>query len=335
MNWIKENKFLFGFIVVMVIGVGVGTWFLLGAKGRNDEATETYQRKVGELNRLQRLPTFPNQKNLEKIAAQQTDVNNEVSALATELAAQQLPLEDLTPEQFQDKLKATVTAVHNRAGQTVPAVKVPEPKFFLGFERYETAPPAKEAASVLGRELKAIEWVCNQLIDNKVSEIRKLDREELLEEKPGGGKTQRKAAPAPAKAAPGKGGKPGQPENVKHDVEKHRIEIVFFGDQRAFRNTLNAVVAYKGQFFIPRLVMVKNEKPTGPPHAAPTAPEAAPAAPEATVVTPAPGTAPAAPAAPAPPAAPAASSTYIVGEEKIEATLVLEMIDFITETAAK
>src|SRR5258708_4633903 len=143
MNWIKENKFLFGFLVVMIIGVGVGGWFLFGAMGRNDEAMENYQRRVGELNRLQRLPIFPNKKNLDKIVGQQTEVNTEVSALASSLAAQQIPVEDITPEQFQDKLKAAVTAVKNKADQSSPAVGYPKPKFFLGFDPYETAPPTK------------------------------------------------------------------------------------------------------------------------------------------------------------------------------------------------
>ena len=320
MNWIKGNKFLFGFIVVIAIGVGVGGWFLLGVKGRYDDAVNDYQRRAGELNRLQRLPIFPNQKNLEKIVAQQTDVNTEVSALAASLMAQQLQVEDVTPEQFQDRLKAAVTAVKSKATQSSPAVKVPEPKFFLGFDPYETAPPAKEAAGVLTRELKAIEWLTNQLIDNRVAEIRSLNREPLPEEK-GRARAQDKKPATPAPAGKQPPGKPGEKGGAKYDVEKHHIDFVFVADQSRFRKFLNAVVDYKGQFFIPRLVSVKNEKPVGPPRVV--------AAPDAGVPAPAPagGVAPA-PAAPAAAAAPAAPATYIVGEEKIEVTLILELVDF-------
>ena len=321
MNWIKENKFLFGFLVVMALGVGVGGWFLLGASTRYEEATSDYQRRVGELNRLQRLPTFPNQKNLDKIVAQQSEVNTEVSARASSLIAQQIPVEDLTPEQFQDKLKASVTAVKTKASQSSPAVKVPEPKFFLGFDTYETAPPAKEAAGVLGRELKAIEWLCNQAIDNKVAEIKRLDREPLPEEK-GRVRAQEKKPAVPAKAAPGKPD-PNAKAGARYEVEKHRIEMVFVSDQARFRQFLNAIVSHKGQFFIPRLVSVKNENQKAP--ARIVAAVEAPPAPDA--ATPAAGTPPAA-AAPAAPAAPAVASTYIVGEEKVEVTLVLELVDF-------
>lgn len=315
MNWIKENKFVFGFLVVTVIGVAVGGWFLFGAMGRNDAAMEEYQRRVAELNRLQRLPIFPNKKNLDKIVGQQTEVNTEVSALASSLAAQQLPVEDVSPEQFQDKLKAAVTSIAAKAKGSSPVVKVPEPKFFLGFERYETAPPAKEAAGVLARELKAIEWVTNQLIDNKVVAITKLDRDPLPEEK--GGTKAPPAPPAPlGKQAPGK---PAEKGGVKYEVEKHNIQLVFVADQVRFRKFLNAVADYKSQYFIPRLVTIKNEKPLAPARVLAAPPVAAVADPAAAAAQPAPGT----PAVPA--AAPAA---YILGEEKIEVTLLLEMVDF-------
>jgi len=321
MNWIKENKFLFGFIVVMIIGVGVGGWFLSEAKGRYDESVGNYQRRVGELNRLQRLPIFPNQKNLEKIVAQQTDVNTEVSGLAASLAAQQIPVEEVTPEQFQDRLKAAVTAVKNKADQSSPVVAYPKPKFFLGFDPYETAPPAKEAAGALARELKAVEWLTNQLIESKVAEIRSLNLEPLPEEKSRGKAPAQKPAAPTAKQPPGK---PGEKGGVKYEVDKHRIDFVFVSDQARFRKFLNAVVDYKTQFFIPRLVSVKNEKSQAPARVAATA-EAGAAVPP----PPAGGVAPA-PAATAPvPGAPTdALNTYIVGEEKVEVTLVLEMVDF-------
>lgn len=314
MNWIKENKFLFGFLVVMVLGVGAGGWFILEAKGRSDAATEDYERKIAELSRLQRLAIFPNQKNLDRIVAQQTDVNAEVSKLAKTLATQQIPLEQVSPEQFQDKLKAAVTAVKSKAAQTNPAVKLPEPKFFLGFDPYETAPPPKEAAGVLARELKAIEWLCNQLIDNKITELKPLNREPLPEEK---GKTKETTPVSAGKPAAGKPGDKAKAGGVRYEIEKHRIDLAFVTEQSRFRDLLNAIVSHKGQFFIPRLINVKNEKPVPPPRVA-----------EVAAVPPAPAD-PAAPAgtAPAAPATPAAQAGYIVGEEKIEVTLVLDLVD--------
>ncbi len=328
MNWIKENKFLFGFLVVVALGVGAGGWFVMGAKGRYDEAVSDYQRRVGELNRLQRLPTFPNQKNLDKIVAQQTEVNAEVSALANSLTAQQIPVEELTPEGFQDKLKASVTAVKAKASQSSPVVKMPEPKFFLGFDPYENAPPAKEAAAVLGRELKAIEWLCNQAIESKITEIKRLEREPLPEEK-GRVKVQEKKPATPAKGAPGKPDATAK-GGARYEIEKHRIEFVFVADQARFRKLLNLIVGNKTQFFIPRLVGVKNENSKAPSRAV-AAVEAPPAAEPVAGAAPPPEPTGAVAAVPAPPAT---VSTYIVGEEKVEVTLILELVD-IREAVSK
>jgi hypothetical protein len=304
MNWIKENKFLFGFLIVLVIGVGVLSFFVLGAKGHYDDATSSYQSKLGELNRLQKLAIFPNQKNLDKILAQQAEVNTEVNALASALSTQQIPAEDLSPEQFQDRLKASVTNVRNKATQAIPPVTLAM-EFFLGFQRYETAPPAREASGAVGRELKAIEWLCNQLIESKVAAIESLERDELPEE------AGRVKANQPKPAVPKPvAGKPGKVDKVAktHEIDKHRIQLTFLTDQTRIRNVLNSIVTYKGQFFLPRLVTVKNEKPEAPKRAALGAD----------------------PTAPADPATPSASP-YIVGEEKVHVTLVLEMVDFTEE----
>ncbi len=329
MNWIKENRFLFGLILIVVIGVGVLGYLVFGAKGRYDAAVEDYQRKMGELNGLQKLPTYPNQKNLDKLAEQKAQVNSEVSALAATLAAQQIPMEDLSPEAFQDRLKAVATAIRTKASGGNPLTKLPSDKFFLGFERYETAPPAREAAAALGRELKAIDWVVNKLLDNRVAEIRSLTRDELPEEKGRVRPGEKKAAatPAPAKPAPGKGppakGGAAATVTVDHQVESHRIDLVFVADQARFRQVLNAITEHKGQFFIVRTLAVKNEKQTAPGRVLAAAADGS-----------APATPPVDPAAPpAAAAAPAIASTYLVGEEKIEVTLVLEFVEFSEETA--
>ena len=133
------------------------------------------------------------------------------------------------------------------------------------------------------------------------------------------------------RASAGKAGKgaPSPKADVKHEIEKHRIEVTLVADQERLRQVLNAIVAYKGQFIIPRLVVVKNEKPNAPSRGI-AVPEAAPAAPDAAANP--------NPAAPPPegaaPAAAAGATNYIVGEEKVDTTLVLEMVDF-SEVAAK
>ncbi len=300
MNWIKENKFLAGFFAVMLVGLGALGYLLSAAMGSYAEASTRYTEKASELGRLQSLPLSPNKKNLDALIAQKKDATEVVAAFQTSLAAKAFPLESMTPEQFQDKLKATKTAVVERAAQG--GTHLPD-KFFLGADAYETRPPAAEAAAPLGRELKAIEWVLNQLFDNHVADLEPMKREPLPEES---GK---------------KGDKKGKL------VSTHSFEITMVCRQPAFSAVLNAITGPKApQFYIPRVVRIKSENEKGPQRVV-NAP--APPPPPPTATTP-PSTPPAAPT-PTPQNGP---SQYIVGDEQLKITMVIDIVDFAEPAAA-
>lgn len=308
MNWIKENKFLTGFFAAMLVGVGVLGYFLFRAMGGFDEATTRYTALAGEFNRLQNLPVSPSDKNLKALAAQKEEAVKVIAAFQSSLAAKTFPPEPMSPEQFQDKLKATKNAVVEKA-QGAP--KLPD-KFFLGFDPYETRPPDnKEVATLLGHQLKAIEWLFGQLIESHVTEVKSIKREPLPEESGKARGTE-------------KGDKKG-----KALVNTHPVEITMQCRQNALAPFLNALVSPKApQFYIVRTIYVKNQTDKGPPKVVNAAPP-----PPAPVTT---GT-PAAAGTP-PPAAPAqAASTYIVGEEQIEVAMQIDIVDFTepTLTSAK
>jgi hypothetical protein len=331
MNWAKENKFLAGYLAVLVIGVAGLTFLLLSAKGRSDEARVAYEDKTGELNRLQRLPAFPNEKNLGKLVEQKKQVSSEVGKLAELLSTQQFPLENLSPTEFQDRLKAAVNTVKAKAAQSTPRVNIATERFFLGFERYETTPPAPEAASALGRQLKAIEWVVTKLVENHVTEITSLERPELPEE--GGG------APKPEETRTPAGGGRNQDRGGKELVRKNPFTITFTAEQDAMRAILNEIVTFKGQFYIPRVLTVKlTGEGKAPPRTGALGFDPVAAAAAAAAAPASEGTPPAAPTDPsavasAPAGAPAAgaatpASRYIVGEEKTIVTMILEAVEF-------
>ena len=249
MNWIKENKFLAGFLVVMLIGIGVLGYFVFDAMGRVDTAQENYTKQAAELKRLQNLPLSPNKKNLDALVAQKSEASKVIAEFQTSLGAQSFPLVPMTPEEFQDKLKATKTAILERA--TEGNTKLPE-KFFLGFDAYETRPPAAEAAAPLGRQLKAIEWVLNQVFANHIMELDGKDpmKRQLLAEESG-----RKAEEPPKKSA-------GPARKDKLLVVTHSFELRMVCRQQQLAGLLNAIVGPKApQFYIPRLLQVTNEKP--------------------------------------------------------------------------
>jgi hypothetical protein len=313
MNWVKENKFLTGYIAVMAIGVGALGFKVLSASGALDEANERYTAKASEYNRLRHLAPSANRKNLEAFQAQKEEAAQAISAFQTELTQKEIPVEQITPEQFQDRLKIAVTAVQTKAKEANVVLEKNE-KFYLGFDRYETQPPDKDAAAALGRQLKAIEWVVQQALASGITELRKLDRPELPEEKGKGAVAGRPASGPPKGNLGGPGNRPdrGTRGGRQDLVTSQPFDLVVFCRQQQAANLLNTIVSPKApQFFIPRNVRITNQNPAGPQRVV----DAPPAA--ADPNNPAP-----------PPAAPAANVSYIVGEEKVDLALRLEIVDF-------
>jgi hypothetical protein len=328
MNWIKENKFLSGFFAVMLIG-GLALGYLLWtASSRYRDANASYEEQATELNRLKSLAPYPAAPNVEKIEAQRKEHQAAVLALQKSLAATEIPIEQITEVQFQDRLRETVSRVTAKANDRHMAL--PE-KFYMGFAQYETQPPRAEAAPLLGRELKAIEVIVNQLIENNVAKLTKLERPELAEEK----------EPRAASGTRSESGSKSSSREEDHEndlVKKEYFDIGFVADQLAFNNALNSIVSNKTQFYVPRAIEIKNEKTKSPSktEAPGTTAEAAPPAADATA-TPAAPAAPAAAAVPAPPPLPGAAAagtssqeafTLVFGAEKLEVGMRIELIDF-------
>jgi hypothetical protein len=325
MNWIKANKFLSGFLAVMLIGVGVLTFLLLSARGKYQEVSEQYETQSTELNRLLSLAPYPDAQNLKLVDAQKKEHLDAMSQLQKNLGAAEIPIEPLTPQQFQDQLRESVSRIVSKAGART---RLPE-KFYMGFDRYQTEPPRPEAAPILGRDLKAMELVVDHLIENRVIALNRIEREPIPEEAG--------AAPGEREGSTGGGpaGRGGRSEKaaVPPLVKKHTFEVAFLSDQMNFLSVLNRIVSSSTQFYIPRLLQVKNEKEQGPARDGGVAAFAAPQnfGGDAPPPPAAGGSTDAANAANAPVAKPGAAEParkYIVGEENLEVTLRLEIVDF-------
>ncbi|MEP6672567.1 MAG: Amuc_1100 family pilus-like protein [Chthoniobacter sp.] len=272
MNWVKQNKFLTGFIVVMLIGVGALGFELFTASSAYDEATENYTKASAEYNRLRHLVPYPNRQNLTAYEEQKQEAASVINAFESDLSKKEFPLESFSPEGFQDKLKASVTAV--RAKATENGIKLPD-KFYLAFEKYETTPPAPEAAAPLGRELKAIEWVVNQYLShssNAVEGVVSLVRADLPQEKggkggKGGGGSGPGAGGGPGNNGPGgKGGPGGGGGSGRRDLVKyHPFDIAVSCKPAALREVLNTITGPQApQFYVVRQLRIHSSKEKGP-----------------------------------------------------------------------
>ncbi len=315
MNAIKENKFLAGFLGAMVVASGGLGFLMYSASARYSAAMTDFEDKSKQLYTLQTKAPYPDEANLEKMKVQVKEHQDAVATLQKSLLTNQLPIEVISPIQFQDKLKESVVRVTAKAAEK--GMKLPD-KFYMGFDPYQFEPPKQEAASVLGKELKALELVLMTLIDSRAVALNIFDRAPLPEE--GVDKARVASGKPEAKAGDKESG-------AKSLITRRAVTLEFNGDQSAFRKVLNDLVSSKEQFFIPRKLDIKNEKPTGvsklaEPGTEFTAPPPIvdPNAPAGTVV--------------APPPPKNAGLKYIVGEEKIDVNMQLDIVDF-TEASSK
>ena len=310
MNWIRENKFLTCFIAVLVIGAGVLGYLLFTAWGAYSDVSDQYTAEADALHQLQIRVPYPDQANLARYRAEIDDAVDATHTLASNLAQMVLPVSQITPSAFQDRLRDISSAIAAKAGKT--GVKIPA-HFALDFDQYQTQPPSKETVGPLGRQLEALNIAVNILIDEHVDEIAGLQRTRLPGEaayRPGAG-----AAGSKFGQHGGLGGEPaeGAAGNL---VEKFPFEVRFIASQPAFQKVLNDMAASSRQFFITRALVVENTNPK--PVAKGTPGVGDNSAPP--------------PAQMAAPASPAASGTnylsFIVGTEKLAVGMQIDIATF-------
>jgi len=307
---LAENKFLVGFGVAMLLGVGGLGYYIFTGKARYNEVAEAYKSKADAYVALQTAPIYPDQENLEKVKAQGKQVEEVVKDIEAKLANLSIPLEEVSPDQFQNILRRSVDGVLSKAREKNVAL----PKdFYLGFNQYQNQPPKSTAAAPLLRQLRAIELVVHILLDHNISALSDLKRDALSEEGESRARQTPAAAPkrtpaAQAKATP----TPAAPAGPK--IAKLPFEIEFVGAQPSFRESLNAISGNQRQLFIVRSVSVTNEKTAPLTKGAPaTAQPVQVAHEETTQATP-------------------AAFQYILGNEQLKVKMKIEQVVFETPT---
>jgi hypothetical protein len=253
MDWIKQNKFLTGLLLIIVIAGGGLGFLAFSAKGRYDEARGTYTAKASELNTLLTSQPYPEQDNVKKMQEVQKKHQEEIDTLRKDLIKAQVPLKPLTPEKFQDNLREAVRRVTAKAASrnvNLGDSNKPESgSFYMGFANYQGVPPKVEAAAPLGRMLEAMEIAVNTLIDSGITNLKEIKRDPLPEEGVASGTTT-------ASTASGASSKPGL-------VERHPFEVHFEAPEPQFRMFLNDLIS-KPQIFVPSSIVVANSNDKGP-----------------------------------------------------------------------
>jgi hypothetical protein len=327
MDWIKQNKFLSGFLlIVLILGGGLG-FLAFSAKAKYDQAQQDYTAKATELNGLQTQQPFPEQENVKQMQEVQKKHQAEIDALHKELIKAQIPLKPTQPERFQDNLREAVRRVHAKAvSRKVSLSKSDKPvedSFYMGFDPYRGVPPKPEAAAPLQRSLEAIELALNIMIDSGVIALEEIKREPLPEEG---------IAPSPpsdSRSSQKDKDKGKDKDNDKGLVERHWIELKFVASEPQFRNFVNDLISSKTQIFIPSSISIENQTDKGPSKTEAAAPPPPPPPPPSgNQNPPAPGVGN--PVAPKP-----AALKIVVGDEKLNVTARIEIVNFAEPAPAK
>lgn len=306
MTWFRQNQFLGTFLIVLGVCTIGALWFLWSAKSGWDEASRRFNENATELNRLERLTPYPNDANLRAMKAHAGDYDAALAKLKEELKTRVLPETPLKPNEFQSRLRLAIIAISEKARAN--KVKLPD-NFFLGFDEFASAlPNSEQAAKLLGQELAQIEWLLNTMLDARIESLTSFKRTALLEEH---GAT---STPTPSAAA---GRKPASAVATGPKLlERNVVEATFVSSPGAARKVLNQIASANQQFYIVRLLQVRNEKEKGP------AREVAADASATSATSPAPVAAGA--KSPA-----GAALSFIVGNERIETSAKIEIVRFI------
>lgn len=303
----RFREIRFASLIVPGICTVSASWFLFNARGDWNNASTRFNQITAELSRLERLAPYPSEENLRQVKAHADDYEAVVRKLKDELRTRVLPLLRLEPNEFQSHLRVAMTAIAEKARAN--GVKLPE-KFHLGFDEFVAALPNEVAAPLLGQELAQTEWILNTLIEARVDALLSL-RRALLPEEHGA------ASDLPSPIPPAQKTGTAAPMESKVLVGSV-VEATFVSTPAAARRVLNQIAGANEQFFIIRLLHIRNEKDKGPLRevAANGAGDARAADSPAPVG--APGT--------KSPAGPALN--FIVGNERIETTATIEMVRF-------
>jgi hypothetical protein len=252
MNWFRKNRFLGVFLIAFGGCVLGAFWSLFGAKSNWDDAAIRFKETAAELNCLEQLAPYPSSENLRKLKGHLDDYSNALGRLKDELKTRVLPIQPLAPNEFQTRLRLTMTAVAEKARAN--KVRLPD-KFYLGFDEFASALPNTLAAPLLGQELAQVEWLLDALIKARVDALTSFHRVPLGEEH---GTTSSVSTPTSSK--------PGAVTvSDSKIIERSVVEATFISTPAAARKVLNQIAGTSEQFYIVRLLHVRNEKDKGPP----------------------------------------------------------------------
>jgi hypothetical protein len=254
MDWFKKHPFLGILAAATGAALLASGYFLFDGHSRYQAAAQEFEEQATTLQRLQSNKPFPNVENVQRTREELDSARAMLEEIGKSL---EVEVPATTPQAFQDQLRQHVNEITARAEANGVALGE---GFYLGFEAYETQPPAPPAASQLALQLRSISAVADLLVDAKVREVTAINRVALPTELPAEPATEERRGRDSRGAA-------GSADVSLPDLVLAPFDITFIADQAALRAALNRILETEPPVFI-RLLGITNSAVAAPAKAA-------------------------------------------------------------------
>ena len=255
-DWIKENKFEAGLLLVVLLLV-IGAFVLGSGQGKKyREHKNYYDAAVGQKKNLEAKRPYPSRENQNEYTGIVDNYRKVIGDLETALVKfRPKEFKSIEPAEFTEKLNAAITAATNTYKDA--RIEFPE-KWKLGFETYTATPPKKDATAYLSYQLDSASWLFGALAESRPSALINVYRAELPVEKGqsmDGGESATPTRGKPRRTRPSKsGGASSKPFYVLP------LELTFRASEPSMREFLGKISSSSDHFFVIRSLRIQNEK---------------------------------------------------------------------------
>lgn len=303
MNWIKRNAGIVGVLTAGLLATGFTAYAVISASATASEKLVTLKSDADKLARLQNTKPAPTKENSDLLDTQANALEDLAGKLEKRLIESNLDVANLDGTAFQDALNKLVREVKAKAQDSGILLSSSSNDFALDFERFTKDVPKQTLLPALARQLVESEFLINLLLKHQPSEIRRFEREKSAEEDPSfKPKPQDQPPKAPSNTKKG-AQKESEPEpKSSPPFQSKSYQITILSRPETVRGLLGDLSASKKPFVTVKSISVTNEKKDGPKRKTENPLNADNQETQ--------------------------QSFYIVGEEKIETSLLVEILTF-------
>jgi len=250
MSWFKENPILSVALLVCLLIAGAIAYFASEAAATYQSAHDSLTSQINAFSSLQKKSPYPTEENLKILTESRDKYAVALSDLKSTISKMEAPLEAITPQEFQDKLREGVDEISKSAKEK--NIKLPE-KFFFGFDEYQAQLPSPEAAPALNRDFRVLQKLLQNLVSLPVEAINSLERAAPPEVSPTPTPTP---PPTPKKS-------PSSTPSSPPPILSTRFKLSFIASQEKTRAAINLIPKSEA-FLIIRSLAMENTKPAAP-----------------------------------------------------------------------